>query len=120
MRIYRKYFGKKLREAMDAAGIKGVDLAEKVGVEPPSVSRWINGLDFPDDARLPKIARTVKVSTDYFDVCEAQTKLDFNDAGAFLSKYASLSPKLRKIVWAIVFEDPELYESHPELKQTLK
>lgn len=45
-------------------------------------------------------------------------KTSFNDAALFLSAYADLSPKLQKIVWAIVFEDETLYTD--DMKRALE
>ncbi|MGE3756891.1 MAG: helix-turn-helix domain-containing protein [Pseudobdellovibrionaceae bacterium] len=66
MRIYKEHFGKKLRQARKSLGLRQSDLAEAVGVEPSTVSRWETGEDSPDDVRLPTICKTLKVSPDYF------------------------------------------------------
>jgi len=65
--IFKAQFGKRLREARKrVAGLTQERLAELVGVEGPSVSRWETGRDFPDDSRLAQICAAVNVSPEYF------------------------------------------------------
>ena len=71
MDIYRSKFGKRLREARKRIpNLSQERLAEIVGVEGPSVSRWETGKDFPDESRLPLICKALGVSSDYFELPE--------------------------------------------------
>lgn len=64
MQILKSYFGKRLKLARVRAGLKQRHIAEVVGVEPSTVSRWETGDDSPDDDRLGDIARAVGVSVE--------------------------------------------------------
>lgn len=66
LEIYKKFFGEKLRKAIIAAGLNQSRLAELLKVEPPTISRWVNGHDFPDDERLPDICQHLGVKQHYF------------------------------------------------------
>lgn len=67
MDIYRQQFGKRLREARKKIpGLTQERLAEKIGVEGPSVSRWETGDDFPENSRLPNICAALGVDAAYF------------------------------------------------------
>jgi transcriptional regulator with XRE-family HTH domain len=58
--------GRKLEFALAAAGINQAQLAEKLGVEPPTVSRWVNNENAPRPKHIPKIAELLGKSADYF------------------------------------------------------
>lgn len=66
MKIYRIYFGQKLGEALRRKGLTQLDFAEKVGVEPATISRWVNGRDFPHEDRVPDICNILGIGTEYF------------------------------------------------------
>lgn len=66
MDILKAQFGKRLKEARKTAGLTQEDLAAKMKVEPPSVSRWETGKDFPDNSRLPKLCEILRVDESYF------------------------------------------------------
>lgn len=121
MQIYREYFAKKLKLALAEAGLNQTELSRRVDVMPPTVSRWCSGEDMPSEEMLPTLTRILNKPKDYFDVNKQSRKAAFTDSAAFLAKYASLSPELQEIVWAIVFEDAELYGELPtDLKRALK
>jgi transcriptional regulator with XRE-family HTH domain len=52
--------GKRLGEAMLKAGIRPGELAKAEGVQPSTVSRWLQGKG-PDELRLPQLARRLGV-----------------------------------------------------------
>lgn len=99
-----------------------LDFSEKVKISYPTYRDIENGTSEGGFEKREAIARALKweVSDLYRDHSRPSNEAQFTEAAAFLSKYASLSPELRRIVWALVFEDPELYESHPDLKRALK
>lgn len=68
MEIYKKFFGKKLKEALNASGHKQFELADELEINASAVSQWISGKDFPDDSRLPDICRFLKLDPSYFTV----------------------------------------------------
>lgn len=67
MDLFRKYFGRKLAKALAEKGLNQTNFADKVGVKAATISRWINGHDFPDDNRLQDIYRVLGVGEAYFD-----------------------------------------------------
>jgi transcriptional regulator with XRE-family HTH domain len=53
----QEIWGNELRHAMEAAGVKGKDLAEALNFEPSTVSNWINGKRTPDVGIVEKIEK---------------------------------------------------------------
>ncbi len=66
MQFYRDHFGKKLKEAIKAASTSQSKLADELEIEPATVSRWVNGVDFPNDRHLPNICKFLRVDLGYF------------------------------------------------------
>lgn len=66
MEIYKKHFGKKLKQAINQAGLKQFELADKLDVNPAAISHWVSGKDFPDDSRIEKICSVLHVDLNYF------------------------------------------------------
>jgi transcriptional regulator with XRE-family HTH domain len=66
MEIYRIKFGQTLKALLDKKGFKQFHLAEKIGIEPPNVSRWINGINFPDEEHFSKICEVLEVDKEHF------------------------------------------------------
>ena len=48
----KERFGHNLKQLMARDGIKGVELADQVGVKPSAVSRWVSGIQWPDAAYI--------------------------------------------------------------------
>jgi transcriptional regulator with XRE-family HTH domain len=67
MKLFKKYFGKKLETAMRSKGLNQKQFAELLGVEPPTISRWVTGENLPEDDRLPKICEALGVNENYFN-----------------------------------------------------
>lgn len=53
-----------IRKYREAAGLTKSDLAKKMRVSLPTVSRWEAGTDYPAAARLPALARALDCSID--------------------------------------------------------
>jgi len=49
-------FGTRLKEAIDAAGLTQLQLAQQIGVRPTLVSSWVRGRSLPS---VPNLARLV-------------------------------------------------------------
>ena len=56
----------KIREDREAAGMNKTELAKKMGVSIPTISRWESGEDFPSAARLPALAAALDCTIDEF------------------------------------------------------
>ena len=57
--------GKRLKKAIADAGLKQRHLAERLGVDETSVSRWVIGKREPDDQTKAQLANILHVSVDY-------------------------------------------------------
>lgn len=57
--------GEKIRKLRQGQKMTQENLADRLGVSFQSVSRWENGITYPDIELLPSIARLFSVSVDY-------------------------------------------------------
>ena len=57
--------GEKIRTLRLQKAMTQEQLAERLGISYQSVSRWENGVTYPDIEFLPTIAKLFSVSTDY-------------------------------------------------------
>lgn len=55
----------RIKQLREAAGMKQIELAEKVGVKSSSVFKWENDIGFPSAENLMVLADIFGVSTDY-------------------------------------------------------
>jgi transcriptional regulator with XRE-family HTH domain len=74
MDIFRLRFGERLGAALAEAGMRQNELAEKLNVKDSTVSRWVNGKDFPEGARISDICRALNKPEDYFTAPEVVVK----------------------------------------------
>lgn len=110
MKIYKEHFGKKLREATKAAGVTQAKLAEAVGVEPPAVSRWVNGLDFPDDSRMGPICEFLKVEPEFFGYGNAEMSAsDLLDLLQANKDILLVLPKIPRDVLKLLSRQDDIY-----------
>lgn len=93
MKFYREHFGKKLKTAILKSGMTQAKLAEKIQTEPATISRWVNGIDFPSDKFIPKICSTLELDMDYFGF----GGLSSSDLIEFLFKNRDLMSSVVKI-----------------------
>lgn len=56
-----KQFGSNLKKALKARRIKGVELAEILGVSQSAVSSWVNGGSYPQLDTLYRMCKVLKV-----------------------------------------------------------
>ncbi|QXN67744.1 hypothetical protein [Mycolicibacterium phage J1] len=69
--IFMSIFGKRLKELREeynevaAEKLTGAKLGEALGVSKQSVSKWENGLSYPDFDTIIKLSEIFNVSTDY-------------------------------------------------------
>lgn len=54
----------KIQKYREATGMNKTELAKKMGVSIPTVSRWENGEDLPAAARLPALAAALDCTID--------------------------------------------------------
>ena len=64
-------FAQRLRYAMNQAGMKQAELAEKSGVTPSAVSQYMSGKNVPGKARLLALAEATGVSPGFLSGEEA-------------------------------------------------
>jgi transcriptional regulator with XRE-family HTH domain len=53
-------FGTRLREAIDAAGLTQLQLAQQIGVQPNLVSSWVRGKSLPSVPNLAKLVSALR------------------------------------------------------------
>lgn len=63
----KKNFAERLKTAIHRSGLKQYKLAELIGVEPPNVSRWVNGATYPSDAHFEKLCEILNVDVSFFE-----------------------------------------------------
>jgi transcriptional regulator with XRE-family HTH domain len=121
MDFVNQLFGKRLKEIREASGLKQREVADAVGVETPTVSRWETGEFLPDDHKLKALCKALKKDPqDFFMPTALQIESirlrpkpeDFTNsrdaigaAAAFLAKFASLPPPFQRAVLALVYKD---------------
>lgn len=126
--IYRKYFGERLRRALEAIGQNQAWLADKLEVKPATVSRWVNGKDFPTRERLETIARFLEVSVDDLvgapsteSLAPADTKqslehkiqLTLDEMAQILPKILSKKPIERAMILYMITRDRRFFDALP-------
>lgn len=86
---------KKLRKEKD---ITQETLASALGVSCQSVSRWENGVAYPDIEMIPEIAAYFEISTDIlFGLDEATEKLKIEQANEILKSGAPIGERIEKM-----------------------
>ncbi|KLI76757.1 MULTISPECIES: helix-turn-helix domain-containing protein [Lacticaseibacillus] len=107
-----------IRNKRLAAGLTQEELAQKVGVSAPAVSKWEKGTSYPDITLLPVLARNLGT--------DINTLLDFSsdlDPAALQDFYAKLTMTAQKDGWqaAVALVDQELrdYPSASQLQMML-
>lgn len=115
MQIYKNYFGEKLKSALSASGINQRELSDLLDVKTSTVSRWVNGHDFPDDQRLPEICKAVGVKANYFLEPGSKSPQAIDFSASILSNLASLSPEKQSFVLALIFDDESYISANPDL-----
>lgn len=80
MDFLKHEFGKKLSKAIDDAGLTQEQFAELMGVEPPSVSRWVNGVNQPVGKRKKKLFEILGIDESYFLTKEVEKKSPLDQA----------------------------------------
>lgn len=121
MQIYKDLFSQRFKEARRRSGLKQWEIAEKVGVEPSTVSRWETGADMPDDTRLPEICNALGIPLSYFS--DASTKPtppqpdpSWQELSRFVQHYLDAEPERRLLALYILTDDESYltqYESLP-------
>lgn len=114
MKLLKRQFGKQLNKAIKARGLNQRMFAEMLGVEPPTVSRWVTGDISPEDSRVQDICRALGVTEEYFlessdvmpeksqkrmDAIAWELNLDIEDPAdkEFFKKIIPILPELKKV-----------------------
>ena len=113
----------RLREAMDAAGIKQVEVARAAGIKPPSVADWLNGKTKNiRGANLVMVAQLLNVSEAWLadGVLPRERKLDSDWPFPRIAKqrYYALSEAQRAGIEEWVARQVEAYTDDPIIKST--
>lgn len=71
MNSFKSKFGKRIKELRKKAGYTQEKLAEKIGIEPPNISKIENGIHFPQTDKLEKFAKAFNLDVmDLFELDE--------------------------------------------------
>jgi len=95
--------GQKIKAAREALGMNQDELAELLGVEPPTVSRWENGVIRPKSKRLKTIAEKLGKPVEWFQ--ELTVK-----AGDFEARLAALEERTSKAYQSEVEKNAEWFK----------
>lgn len=74
-----KHFGDRLKKLRKEKGLTQEALAEYLGISYQAVSKWENGLGFPDISLLPALSNFFSTSADYFlgiDLQNSENKIE--------------------------------------------
>lgn len=120
--LYMKQIGEIIRDLRKKNQITQEKLAEYLGVSFQSVSRWENGLAYPDVTLIPAIARYFKVSTDtLFDMKtekSAERQAYFNNTYAEYQRDGKLEAR-KELMEIATKEFPHNYNYMMNLAETL-
>ena len=61
MTTFKEKFGKRVREIRKEKGFTQEQIAEKIGIEPPNISKLENGAHFPLPENIEKLANALSV-----------------------------------------------------------
>lgn len=100
MKIANKIFGEKFKRFMGEASIKQDYLAEKLGVEVETVSRWANGKFSPDDEKFEQICKVLNREPGEFFGQDARPDLRF--LADVLYKMSNLEPTHLRAILTLV------------------
>ena len=118
-----KQLGEIIRELRKKEEISQEKLAEYLGVSFQSISRWENGLAYPDVTLIPAIARYFKVSTDIlFDMeneNSAERQTIINSTYAEYQRDGKLEAR-KKLMESAIKEFPRNYHYMMNLAETLE
>lgn len=111
----------RLREAMDIAGVKQVELARAAGIKPPSVADWLNGKTKNiRGANLVSVAQLLNVSEAWLadGTMPRERKLDSDWPFPRIPKqrYYALSEAQRAGIEDWVARQIDAYEDQPIVK----
>ena len=105
----------RIREAMDKAGMKQVDLAEKTGMSKSAISRYISGEYEPKQKALYRMGRALDVAEMWlagYDIpMERPAAQKENDALADLTERIRQDKDFRAIVLGMSALNPEQLEA---------
>lgn len=105
----KNQFGKRIKEIRKSKGYTQEQLAEKIGIEPPNVSKLEKGLHFPLPENIEKISNALNV--------DVKDLFDFKHFGS----RQSLVIELKKYIDTASDKDIEfLYKIVQNLQQYLK
>jgi putative transcriptional regulator len=126
MRILGEPFRQNLRRHRIANGLKQIDLAVKLGVEPPTVSRWEKGVALPSEDKIVALAKLFKISTQDLagkkmpsDPASVLPKAPYT-MSEFWHRMEQASPLRRALVYTVAFGDDSFLVdllSDPELAE---
>ena len=114
----------RLREAMQAAGLKQVDLVRETGIERGAISRYLAGKYEPKQAAINKLAVALNVSEMWlwgYDVPMQRTpEQKKNDALVGIVQQLRRDPDFLDVVQVLAELPADQYDSIKQLLTTLR
>jgi len=115
----RDLLGKNLKRLRSEKQWTQDDLAETCDLSVKMIQKIEYGKTSPSLDTIDKLAKALSTSPGELFRGSQETAA-FTPAADFLATFADLSPKLQKVVQALVYRDPTLVREFPELKRVLK
>lgn len=131
---YRKHFAERLRLALKGTGKNQAWLAQEMGTTSATVSRWVNGHDFPS-GRENELARILGITVEdllgaparqrlssvmALQTLEDRVRLSQEDAAAVLPTILAKAPTERALILYMIFQEDRFLETIPrELRRML-
>jgi len=84
-------FTDRLQKSLDACGMRQVDLAEKTGIHPGTISNYIRGKYEPKDDKLQIIADALGVSVSYLAGFTNDPKSGLNEIDHFIDQFTRMT-----------------------------
>lgn len=95
-------FGKRMRELRKISGLTQEQMAEKIGIEPPNISKIENGMHFPQPDKIEKIASALNVKI--FDLFEFEHLQNKDDLIKYIkSEIECFDEKKIKLVYKFIY-----------------
>lgn len=103
MNDFSKGLGARIKAKRELLGMNQKDLANKVGVQPPSIAMYESGRRTPSLDVLFKLATELGTTTDnLLGATDKQGVIVSEEVTEAFEKFALLSPRDRKVIIAVI------------------
>lgn len=117
MGFFAKAFGNFIKKKRESLKLSQFDLAEKIGVESQTVSRWEVGSFLPTEKTMVKLEEVFKVSK--VELIQSNEHLSFSLAVSILQSLSKMPPGYRAFCLALILDDRSYIENLPDSSRYL-